>query len=469
MIYRTIIILSIFSFTMGFSGMAQVIAPGADFSDTAAYSVPGGPDSVFVFNTPGFGESATAGITAVSPDSSYGWNFEWSKYDTVSMTYTVFSSDTGMFSSIDTITTQAGYRVRMTKGLQDLTFRVWVLMNDYNVDITNKDMSGNVAFGNYGCGWLDLKAAMTTKNLKYKVPGLDSTIILNDYYNIHWTADPDTSPLPLGKLNARVLDPSAVDTRYYINVDDRFGAHREDDVLYVSIESDARITDKYIPLSDAEFYPQFVDKPYYSSSQYDQQQSAPAAFQFLNNSINAANYQWYFGDGKELNSQAGESEIKHVYLLPGAYTVTLITTSAAPYNCVDSVKKELTVSKPELQVPNVFTPNGDGINDIFRVYDVSITDFHIIIYDRYGEKVHEFRGDIRNWQGWDGKINNSDSKAADGVYYYVISKASAIEDWTTNKPADLNKQQDSGSGSGTESTSQDVYKGFIHLYRGNSK
>ncbi len=468
MLNRTIFVLFIIYLITGFTVSAQIFAPDADYSDTAAYSISGGPDSVFVFNTPGYGESVVASIIAVSPDSSYGWDFEWSKYDTTSMSYIVISSDTGFLSSLSNITSPAGYRVKMTKGSQDLIYRAWVLINDFNVQINNKDIDGNVAFGDYGCGWLDLKAALTTKNLEYNEPGKDTTLILTNHYNINWTAKPDTSPLPIGKLNARVINPSAVDTRYFINVDDRFGAHRDDDVFYKSIESDAVITEKYIPLSDAEYYPQFADKLYYNSSQYDQQQSAPAAFRFLNNSINAANYHWLFGDGNEMDSQADESEIVHTYLIPGEYEVKLTTTSAAPYNCVDSVKKTITVSKPELQVPNVFTPNGDGINDIFRVYDVSITNFHIIIFDRYGGKVHEFKGNIRDWQGWNGKINNSNSNAADGVYYYIISKASAIEDWKTGKPADLNNQDSSTStGGGTTTTTQDVYKGFVHLYRGN--
>lgn len=471
MLNRTIFVLFIISLIAGSTVSAQIFAPDADYSDTATYSILGGPDSVFVFNAPGYGEPVVAGLVAVSPDSSHGWNFEWSKYDTINLNYTVIASDTGFISSLSNITSPAGYRVRMTKGAQDFVFRAWVLINDFDVQISNKDVNGNVAFGDYGCGWLDLKAALNKQSLMYKEPGKDTTLMLTDYYNINWTAEPDTSPLPIGKLNARVINPSAVDTRYYINVDDRFGAHRVDDVFYESIESDARITANYIPLSDAEYYPQFVDKLYYSSSQYDQQHTAPAAFKFLNNSINTAVYHWFFGDGTEIDNQSGETEVFHKYLIPGEYNVRLITASAAPYNCVDSVKTTLTVSKPELQVPNVFTPNGDGINDIFRVYDVSITDFHIIIYNRYGEKVHEFKGDIRNWQGWNGKINNSNSNAADGVYYYVISKASAIEDYTTGKPADLNNQDsDTGTGSGDGSaTTQDVYEGFVHLYRGNSK
>ena len=68
-----------------------------------------------------------------------------------------------------------------------------------------------------------------------------------------------------------------------------------------------------------------------------------------------------------------------------------------------------------LLVPNVFTPNGDGKNDEFRVLYRSIKEYHIWVYNRWGKLVYESQDPAK---GWDGTINNH--PAAEGAYFYVI-------------------------------------------------
>jgi gliding motility-associated-like protein len=70
---------------------------------------------------------------------------------------------------------------------------------------------------------------------------------------------------------------------------------------------------------------------------------------------------------------------------------------------------------PELTVPNVFTPNGDGFNDLFIPEAQSISTFKMTIYNRWGEKIFTTEDYIH---GWDGTI--SKNEAADGVYFWVI-------------------------------------------------
>jgi gliding motility-associated-like protein len=69
-------------------------------------------------------------------------------------------------------------------------------------------------------------------------------------------------------------------------------------------------------------------------------------------------------------------------------------------------------------IPNAFTPNGDGLNDIFRIYGVqpeSIIFFNFMIYDRWGQMVFH-SNDIL--QGWDGKMNGQ--YCSPGVYPWVV-------------------------------------------------
>ncbi len=66
-------------------------------------------------------------------------------------------------------------------------------------------------------------------------------------------------------------------------------------------------------------------------------------------------------------------------------------------------------------IPNVFTPNGDGYNDVFKISPGVLTALHCTIYDRWGVIVNEWHG-ING--GWDGRTT-SGMEAAQGVYYFI--------------------------------------------------
>lgn len=69
---------------------------------------------------------------------------------------------------------------------------------------------------------------------------------------------------------------------------------------------------------------------------------------------------------------------------------------------------------PVVHIPNVFTPNGDGINDIFFADSVNYTVNEFLIYDRWGVLIFE----SRPGKAWDGRFNNKE--CSDGTYYYVF-------------------------------------------------
>ena len=76
----------------------------------------------------------------------------------------------------------------------------------------------------------------------------------------------------------------------------------------------------------------------------------------------------------------------------------------------------ITIGSSELLAPNIFTPNGDGINDEWKVSYKSILDFQCWIFDRYGKEIIHFNDP---GMGWDGTLNGN--KVKSGVYYYVIN------------------------------------------------
>ena len=75
-----------------------------------------------------------------------------------------------------------------------------------------------------------------------------------------------------------------------------------------------------------------------------------------------------------------------------------------------------------LEVPNVFTPNGDGTNDVFMVKSEGIATFSCSIYDRWGIKMTELN---TAGSGWDGR-STSGEPATDGTYFYMI-KAQGLD------------------------------------------
>ncbi len=97
------------------------------------------------------------------------------------------------------------------------------------------------------------------------------------------------------------------------------------------------------------------------------------------------------------------------------YTVT-ITDSAGCTSVLD-VTIDVNLPCSDFTVPNVFTPNNDGINDDFVVDVRNPSSYSIYIYDRWGRVVYS-SSDPNVY--WNGRINKTDYLAPDGVYYYVI-------------------------------------------------
>ncbi len=150
----------------------------------------------------------------------------------------------------------------------------------------------------------------------------------------------------------------------------------------------------------------------------------PVTFNFTGSG--ASTYLWNFGDG----STSTEQNPVYIYNTDGTFTVLLTVNSGAPTNCIDTFSMVITVSPPpEIIAPNVFTPNGDGVNDKFIFTIKGIETLSCSIFDRWGKKINEFTDATT---GWDGNTKSGKPSAA-GVYYYVIS-ASGVD----KKPIEMN-------------------------------
>lgn len=147
---------------------------------------------------------------------------------------------------------------------------------------------------------------------------------------------------------------------------------------------------------------------------------SPMAVNFTNNSASSLGSGsitsvWSFGNG---TTQTTTTNINTnaLYTAPGTYTVMLIAMKGA---CLDTAFKVIKVEAPsKLEAPNVFTPNGDGSNDVFFLKTQNLTEINCIIFDRWGNKVYEVISTTGNI-AWDGK-NFEGKECAAGVYFYLL-------------------------------------------------
>lgn len=138
--------------------------------------------------------------------------------------------------------------------------------------------------------------------------------------------------------------------------------------------------------------------------------------QMTNSSTGATSFNWSFGDG----AVSGERDPDHEYSEGGSYIITLIAGDAN--GCADTASVEVDASLAGIAagyfVPNVFTPNGDQINDVFQVVGpVECKGPSIRIFNRWGEQVFESTANAP----WDGTV--AGQLAPDGIYVYILTFA----------------------------------------------
>lgn len=133
---------------------------------------------------------------------------------------------------------------------------------------------------------------------------------------------------------------------------------------------------------------------------------------FFNASSGAVEFYWEFGDG----AVSREENPVHTYTTPGRYQVKLVIVDEG--GCIDEIMKGfIIVELPGITIPTVFSPNGDGANDVYQVVYNGEEDFSLEIFDRWGRAMSEV---IQNpADSWDG-VTKDGLEASEGVYYYLV-------------------------------------------------
>lgn len=216
------------------------------------------------------------------------------------------------------------------------------------------------------------------------------------------------------------LSVDSEDQDVTVTITDKFGfSWTSKPVHYTSV----------IPKAEAE--PELLNTVDIVGEVNEEMGQAPLEVYFHNNSVNASAYQWLLykdtTDMAALTPDLADSlldeqirtqpEFLYTYEHTGRYKVRLIAVNEQGNRCQDTTAAlYINVIESLLDVPNVFTPNGDGINDVFMVKALSLTDFHAVILNRWGRKVYEWSDPTG---GWDGRIHGK--YANPGTYYFIIT------------------------------------------------
>ncbi len=135
-----------------------------------------------------------------------------------------------------------------------------------------------------------------------------------------------------------------------------------------------------------------------------------------NDSKNATRYTLDFGDGTTRITQNAGGNVTHPYSSAGVYCSTLRAINDTT-GCSDVIYQCVEISCPaEIRLPNVFTPNGDGVNDVFFFETGCIKYLECTIFDRWSNLVYHWTGTDGFWDGH-SVLNKASS---DGVYFYTL-------------------------------------------------
>jgi gliding motility-associated-like protein len=132
------------------------------------------------------------------------------------------------------------------------------------------------------------------------------------------------------------------------------------------------------------------------------------------------NWFWQFED--PLDGTSTIQNPKYTYADTGTYCPKLTVTNK--HGCVDSVQHCIVIDPFfTLYIPNAFTPNNDGENDVFNVKGTYICGFSMYIFDRWGMQLY-YTTDLN--KGWDGRVNGGTSMAQEDTYVYLIEATDCV-------------------------------------------
>jgi len=451
-------------FVCYFDSYAQISAPAADHTDSTTYLNEDqlGKDPIFLFYSPGKNGWPIKGTLVANLEGTDSLNFRWYSFNETSLAFDqlLFSQDTVSSSTLSE-STEDGYLVHIfnSKKNIDTAFYAWVFIDEFQIS--------GISVYSSTCERMELKT-----NLQFdtdfiyhdRIEPTQELRFSNQIETVAWEATPEVS-IP-ATLNPGFEAPT-VETSYRITLTDRFGTTRTKNIDILKDMDDGN-GNLYLKAVKADFS---ASRAFIPEGETDTTGQAPLKIMFINKSENNIDNHWVFYKHPDWQKDVNDTLLYESFLeepidsilydkppkvlFETGYDVALevkgpkYIVSGEEQQCTDYLKKLSYImvdstSMPEL--PNVFTPNGDQLNEYFgfdpNKKPKSISKFSIKIYNRWGDKVYEYEDNTGDWSkpnGWKGDTRGF-GLAKPGVYFYVII-AEGYNNRTYKK------------------------KGFVHLFR----
>lgn len=138
-----------------------------------------------------------------------------------------------------------------------------------------------------------------------------------------------------------------------------------------------------------------------------------------------------------------DQDTEYEFLQSGTFSVELRVSFVQGTDTIAYEMDEpfsIAISESKLEVPNAFTPNGDGVNDVFRVKEgyKSIVSFKAMVFDRWGKKLYEWTDPAGGWDGRSaghavpdgGYYLNIQARGADGKHYNIKKVINVLRGYT---------------------------------------
>lgn len=386
---------------------AQLTAPGASGMTTTEYRTFPETDNIFIFCVES--EGIQNGELNVHTTLQGTKTFLWEKYNSASVDFEFYHSESldGLESSIKSLS-DGGYRVTINQGETTEVFRAWIF---------NSWISATAEISDSNCESFRLTGDFNASEMIYYDPESNEEIEVFRDLKVEWK---DKEATVASVIDPQIFSPPTANTEYNFRIYDRFGCAASATVLYESIVTKAKFS---------------LDP---------MQGEAPLTVNFRNESENGSPnmYVWFFYKNLDDLKKEGEKTQQAIdsidfvayddspvwtFEKSGSYKVKLVSKKESEFSvCVDTAYMDdfITIDTSFIAAPNVFTPNGDGVNDLFVVKFWSMKNLKISIYNRWGKRIHFWESsDVRGFGNtytatvWDGRLGGR--YASPGVYYYV--------------------------------------------------
>lgn len=257
------------------------------------------------------------------------------------------------------------------------------------------------AFNDKGCSVIDTKVfTAVAKNTPPLITANQTSYCVGDTIRMSTTLQSNATYRWTGPNN---FTSSEASIKIPVDVSSRAGVYS----LVITVDNCRRDTSNYV-------IPPIPEKPIAGFiAETIAELPTSQTIKFLNTSIHADHYLWDFGDG----STSEETNPTHTYTSAGLFDINLtIFNSNACTQTVAIAHSTLAIEEGgTIHNLNIFTPNGDAINDELVVNTTNLKSYKIQIFDRYGALLFVSSNISENWKGL-----YKNTPLAAGTYYYVI-------------------------------------------------